>query len=285
MTTYTKYTNYRESGWTLWVLAKIWNRDWWDSVIGPIEAQRPAKHPQTVEIRLPDIRGAVFLKVFHRSSWFGTFKDLWRQSKALRSLRNGEVLAELGFNVPTAIAAGERRNHHMLTRCFLLTLPVRGSPLPIFLRERYSDGGVGGHSLEKRDALNRLAQEIRRLHDLGFIHGDLVPSNILVSDAEGEGLRFFFLDNDRTRRYPTWFPQSLWKRNLVQLNRFPLAGISLQDRMRFFHSYLGRRHYVGRDRVLVHWLERKTRQRSKECDAVDVSGSFRQLMRWDAGAS
>jgi len=92
---------------------------------------------------------------------------------------------------------------------------------------------------------------------------------------------FCFMDNDRTRRYPIWLPHRLWRRNLVQLNRLPLAGISLQDRLRFFHAYTGRNKLARRDRKLVHWLEQKTRQRRRECDAVDASGSFRRLMRWD----
>src|SRR5438094_8491510 len=89
------------------------------------------------------------------------------------------------------------------------------------------------------------------------------------------------MDNDRTRRYPRWLPQSSWKRNLVQLNRFPLPGISLQDRMRFFHHYLGYRSLRLVDRRLLHWLEMKTRQRRKECDADDATVDFRKLMRWE----
>jgi Lipopolysaccharide kinase (Kdo/WaaP) family len=285
MATYTRYRNYQGANWNLWVLPEIWSQEYWAAVLKRIEEQRPAKHPQTVKIRLPDITDPLFLKVFHGSAWFGTFKDLWRQSKAVRSLRNGEVLSDLGFHVPRAIAAGERRDHRILKRGFLLTLPVSGNSLPIFLRARHSDGDAKRHLLEKRYALKQLAMEIRRLHDLGFIHGDLVPSNILVSNVAAEGVRFVFLDNDRTRLYPKWFPQSLWKRNLVQLNRFPLAGISLQDRMRFLHSYLGRWQGTKRDRHLARWLEKKTRQRRRECDAVDVSGSFRKLMRWDSSAS
>ena len=47
------------------------------------------------------------------------------------------------------------------------------------------------------------------------------------------------MDNDRTRRYPPWLTGKLRKSNLVQLNRLPLAHITLQDRMRFSHAYLG----------------------------------------------
>ena len=87
------------------------------------------------------------------------------------------------------------------------------------------------------------------------------------------------MDNDRTRRYPKWLPQSLWKRNLVQLNRLPLSSISLQDRIRFFQEYSGAERAADLNRPLLKWLEQKTRERRRECDSVDATISFRQLMR------
>ena len=107
-----------------------------------------------------------------------------------------------------------------------------------------------------------------------------MASNILVSQAAREDIEFYFMDNDRTRRFPTWLPQSLWKRNLVQLNRLPLPGISLQDRIRFLQAYLDTGKFSLADRKLAQWLELKTRQRRKECDGADPSGNFRKLMRW-----
>jgi hypothetical protein len=88
------------------------------------------------------------------------------------------------------------------------------------------------------------------------------------------------MDNDRTRRFPIWLPQRLWRRNLVQLNRMPLPGISLQDRMRFLHAYLNAGKFSVADRKLARWLELKTRQRRKECDGVDPSVNFRRLMSY-----
>ena len=127
-----------------------------------------------------------------------------------------------------------------------------------------------------------LAREIRRFHDLGFVHGDLVPTNIFVSYGEGQPLAFCFMDNDRTHRYPQSLPQLLWKRNLVQLNRMPLPGISLQDRMRFLYAYLGEKFDSQRGVSLARWLEKKTRERRLTCDGVESSGSFRRLMHWHA---
>jgi hypothetical protein len=126
-----------------------------------------------------------------------------------------------------------------------------------------------------------LALEIHGLHRQGFVHGDLVASNIFAAFGADGGVTFFYMDNDRTRRYPAWLPHRLWTRNLVQLNRIVLPGVSLQDRMRFLKIYLGEKPWAGKERRLVRWLEKKTRKRRQECEHVEAEVSFRELMRWN----
>lgn len=272
------YRRYTDRDWSLWVLREKWTAELWPVVLALIERQSASSHPQTLQVNLPEspVADPLFLKVFHASSAIGAFKDIFRNSKALRSLRQTAALAQLNFNVPIPVAAGEERQCRVLRRAFVLTLAVKGQSLPVFLKQR----GAGGDSADKRRGLQQLALEVRRLHQLGFVHGDLVPTNIFVSRISRQGERFFFMDNDRTRRYPTWIPQGLWRRNLVQLNRIPLPGITLQDRVRFLRYYLGSKRGEKKERRLLAWLERKTRERRKDCDSVDASQSFRQLMRW-----
>jgi hypothetical protein len=277
------YYSYNDGEWKLWVRHEEWTGELWRIVLQMIDQQSLSKHPQTVELHPPDTgdRGGFFLKVFHGSSGPGALKDLFRESKALRSMRQAAALAEYDFNAPATVAAGEKRTCGFLRKAFVLTARVNGQSLPALLRQQYAlDAGTLALA-EKREALQRLAAEVRRLHQLGFVHGDLVPTNVFVCRSPGERSQFVFMDNDRTRRYPNWLPQSLWRRNLVQLNRMPLAGITLQDRMRFLGYYLGSTEWGRKERRLLSWLERKTRQRRCECDSVDSSGSFRQLMRWD----
>jgi serine/threonine protein kinase len=229
----------------------------------------------------PGEHGAAhYLKTYYRSHPLGAFKDLFRDSKALRASRQAKALSELGFHVPLAVAAGEERSFRLLKRSFLLTSAIRGSPLPLFLSGHCSLPLDPAGLRKKRKHLRDLALEISRLHECGFVHGDLVPSNILVR-AEQEELTFFYMDHDRTRRYAVWFPQLLWRRNLVQLNRFVLPGISLQDRMRFLSFYLGKSSWSESDRRLIRWLEEKTRKRRAECDRIAPQVSFRELMRWN----
>lgn len=277
-----KYLFFREGKWSLLADSGGWSRELWAVILRELADQAPADHPQTKRFPFPEgeRREEYYLKIYHHSRSFGGVKDLLRDSKAFRALKQGAALSAEGFHVPLAVAAGEEREHRMLKRAFLLTLNVEGYNLPLFLRNRFAAQFEVPALREKREYLRKLALETRRLHQLGFVHGDLVPSNILLRSEEG-GVAFFFMDNDRTRRYPAWLPQRLWKRNLIQLNRFVLPGISLQDRMRFLRCYLGKKSWREKDRRLIRWLEKETRKRRLECDQIAASVSFRELMRWN----
>jgi hypothetical protein len=189
------------------------------------------------------------------------------------------ALSNAGFLVPPAVAAGEKRQFGVLKRAFVLTAAIEGAPLTIFLKKNAGRSDAALSLIQKRAALKALARQIRRFHDLGFVHGDLVASNIFVYRDAAMNFQFVFMDNDRTRRYSKWLPQSLWKRNLVQLNRLPLSSISLQDRIRFFQEYSAADGTADLNRPLLQWLEQKTRERRRECDSVDATINFRRLMR------
>jgi serine/threonine protein kinase len=276
----------REGHWSFIVQPEYWSHALKERVLALVERQAAAKHPQTLELRDAAVSGAdhLYLKVFHARRGIVGLKDLFRRSKAFRSLRMNAALADAGFAAPAAIGAGELRVHGRLRRAFILSPAMEGAPAPVFLRNQQGTSARRLALAEKRRALKELALLIRRLHRLGFVHGDLVPSNILVSEIGGAGVRFVFMDNDRTRRFPPWLAQTLWKRNLVQLNRFPLPGISLQDRIRFFRCYRGQRRPRRRDDRLLRRLEMKTRKRRMECDGVDSTGNFRKLMQWQDAA-
>lgn len=272
----------RAGNWRLVTLPDQWSGELQSRVIEMVRAEARTRHPSTVEITSKIDGGDrhLYLKIFHRPKGIPALKDLTRQSKALHFWRQSVLLAENGFNVPPVVAAGEQRRFRVVWRAFVVTEKVDGQAIPVFLSARAACGPERKIMALKRDGLKRFAELVRRFHQCGFVHGDLVASNILVSETALDGLKLYFMDNDRTRRYPFWFPQSLWKRNLVQLNRMPLPGISLQDRMRFLHAYLDKRKFSSADRRLAQWLEVKTRRRRKECDGVDPSVNFRRLMRW-----
>jgi hypothetical protein len=219
----------------------------------------------------------LYLKVYPAAGLPGALKDWFRASRALRALKIGTALSREGFGVPQGVAAGERRAMGVVREAFLLTVGIDAAPLPFFLRDR----GQSASARRKRESLGRLASEIRSMHRRGFVHGDLVPFNILTR-AEAGGHAFFYIDHDRSKRFPAWFPQRLWRRNLVQLNRFCLPGITLQDRFRFLKTYLEIHRWSGRERRFGRWLERKTRARKTISGAENTAEtSFRKLMTWN----
>jgi hypothetical protein len=243
--------------------------------------QRPVKHPRTVELSLDDGQ-RFFVKIFFPISLAGGFKDCFRRSKAVRALFAAADLREAGFHAPLPVGAGEERHCALLRRSFLVSVPLDGTTLPEILSKGERGSTPALALRRKREGLRQLARELRRFHDYGYVHGDLVPGNVFVQIDDAGAPLFCLMDNDRTRRYPRWLRQRLWRRNLVQLNRFPLPGISLQDRMRFFHAYVDRSRLGRNERRLLARLERHTRRRRRECDGVNASGSFRRLMQWTA---
>src|SRR5258706_3287541 len=268
--------------WRLYVLAQFWSKNLERQVLGLVARQPPARHPQTLQFdyQVEARQRSFFLKVFHQATKLGALKDCLRQTKATRFWRQGLELAAAGFKVPVTIAVGTERGWGIAKREFVLTEKIDGAPLPEFLCN--AAAGDTASLIAKRRSIERLAKLIRRFHDRGFVHGDLVATNIFLSKDDAEGAEFYFMDNDRTKHFPTWLPQKLWRRNLIQLNRMPLAGISLQDRMRFLHGYLGVTSFSDADRRFARWLEVRTRQRRKECDGAEPNQNYRKLMRWVA---
>lgn len=277
MATLSDYREVAAGEWRILALGQPWNAKLQDHVLALVRAQATARHPQTMELahQIDGEEKRFFLKVFHRTSLIAAVKDQLRRSPAVGSWRQGLALTEAGFNAPLAIAVGMESGLRLARREFILTAHIAGAPLPAYLK-------CAGASLlpTKRNHIQSLARLIRRFHEIGFVHGDLVATNIFVVAHGKAKLEFYFMDNDRTRRYPSWLGQSLWKRNLIQLNRMPLPGISLQDRMGFLHAYLNVERLSGVERRFARWLEARTRQRRKECDGADPTVSFRRLMRW-----
>lgn len=274
------YRSYSTDGWRIRALADRWNTQLQTQVLDIVRAQASARHPQTLPLssKIDGVVKHYFLKIFHRRKVLAVAKDQLRHSRAQCFWRQGVALSNTGFNVPLTIAVGCERGWCVAKREFVLTEKIAGAPALTYLHCNQKAAAVSpGH---KWESLKQLAQLIRRFHQLGFVHGDFVASNIFVAVENSDHLKFYFMDNDRTRRYPTWLRQSLWKRNLIQLNRMPLPSISLQDRMRFLHAYLDEARLSPRSRQLAEWLEKRTRMRREEVDGGDPNMTFRKLMQW-----
>ena len=186
---------------------------------------------------------------------------------ARRAFAMGRALAAAGFAAPVVLLAGRSGRAGLL-----VTADTGGEDLLVALARLASPGD--DTRVRKRDLLRRLGTEVARLHAAGFVHGDLVPPNLRWRDGE-----FVFLDNDRTRR--AW-PGA--RRNLVQLGRFVVPGVTASDRARVLHAYASAR---GLDRRRRHrlgaWVMRKIMARRCAIDRIPAEmaarAGFRALMR------
>jgi len=154
-------------------------------------------------------------------------KALLRGGRAQRARQHGEALLAAGFGAPSSVAWGALPGG----RDYLFTREAAGRDIGARLRHRR---GVAGLRMRRR-LLRELGSFVGRLHDAGFIHGDLRPGNVLAAKGR-DRFRFTLLDNERTvRRRPP--PGRGLLRNLMQLNMLPPAVLSRTDRLRFFLAW------------------------------------------------
>lgn len=189
---------------------------------------RRSRHALT--FLLPSHRGNadadLFVKFFDPPAGWKRLKSSWRRSWSSRAARMTAALRASGFSAPPVLLYGAHRESR---RQIIVTTRAEGDGPILALR------GLGASIAAKRAVLRALGREIGRFHLAGFIHGDLTPFNIrIVTD---EPPCFAFIDNDRTRRNLVIARGRRRLRNLIQLGRFDLPGITRTDRMRVFRAY------------------------------------------------
>ncbi len=206
----------------------------------------------------------VYYKEYIDRSLGDVLKHMVRASRARRAFRASMMLAAHGFEAPEIVALGEDRLLLWIRRCFLVTLEVAGSQsLYVLLGEDSCRLGVE-LLRRKRNLIRTLGHTIGRLHACGIVHGDLRPGNMLARHEDGHW-RLFFLDNERTRKFP-WVPPVLRRKNLVQIGMF-LAGVSRADRFRFWRAYLAECPRLRpRRKRWAKTVYAKTVERLKRCD-------------------
>jgi hypothetical protein len=189
--------------------------------------------------------------------------------RARRAFVMARALEAAGFAAPTPLLVGSRGREGVL-----VTADAGGEDVLALLARLAGDDPDRRRS--KRVLLRRLGAEIARLHRAGFVHGDLVPPNLRWRDGAP-----VYLDNDRTRRGLLAVGA---RRNLVQLGRFVVPGLSATDRTRVLGAYTDARGWDRRRRHrLAAWLVQKITQRRCAVDHIAPDAAaragFRTLMR------
>ena len=194
---------------------------------GPAGLYYRSLYAVTYRVQIPEAGNPLelFVKAYDAPRGLLAVKERVRGGRAANVLRMTRALQRRGFNSPRVVLEG---THAASGRTMLASLRADGDSLADII----GPAPDGQSRARKRALLRALGSEVARLHRAGFIHGDLTPYNIFVVQAEPP--RFIFLDHDRTRRAFPAGRRYRQLRNLVQLGRFDLPGLSNTDRVRVF---------------------------------------------------
>jgi len=249
----------RLGAWRLWIAAGAAGdaAAWRDAVATVVEEERPihrSRHAATYRWRRPG--GDVFVKVYRRAAGTTALKDLVRPSKARRAERMSARLAAAGLGAPRVLAVGEERRGGVVRCAWLATAALDGAPAAAAVARMDA-------AADRRATLAGVGTAVAELHRAGFVAGDLVAPNVWLTPARPGG-RVTFLDHDRTVRCRGAAPWWRARRNLVQLNRLELPGVTATDRLRVYRAYAGARGWrwpAARRRL--GWIVAKTAARRR----------------------
>lgn len=200
-----------------------------------------------------------YKQYFCRSAW-DYVKRFVRANRAERAFKATEMMSDSGFDVTFIIAVGKFRGRHCRTADFFVTLEIESAGQ---ICRVISDGGLGIR--DKRELIRAFGRTAGRMHARGIFHGDLRLGNVLAK-KEKDRWRFFFIDNERTRKFRN-LPSRLRLKNLVQMNMFRDENITNTDRMRFFREYWTQNKECNIEQaVLIKQVLEKTSRRLKKKD-------------------
>jgi tRNA A-37 threonylcarbamoyl transferase component Bud32 len=186
-------------------------------------------------VRFDNVDKGVYFKQYLCRSIWDFIKDFVRAGRAERAFKAAEMLGENGFDVPAIIAMGKSRYGLCHTTNFLVTLEIEDAKqIYQFIPDRLQN--LTKQQLQgKRELIRAFGRTVGKMHAAGIFHGDLRLGNILARQEKNRW-RFFFLDNERTKKFQR-LPERLRLKNLVQVNMFEPWAASNTDRMRFFREY------------------------------------------------
>jgi tRNA A-37 threonylcarbamoyl transferase component Bud32 len=199
---------------------------------------------------------AVYYKEFLNRSHLEAFKGLFRGSRCKRARVKREILIKNGFHSPAIYCWGRKGQCH-----FMVTEGIDALSLGMYINQNWHPPLSKEKLYAKRMIINKLGQEIGRLHKFGICHGDLRLNNILLQQ-KNEEIKFHFIDNESIYTFKK-IPCRLIEKNLVQVNMvFPLY-VTRQDRLRFFKAYSSVYHrFTGIEAIrLLEKVQKRTIER------------------------
>jgi len=220
-----------------------------DPALAPVQ-----EIPSRAHYRIPAMRTGgrgAFVKLYRLLGWPRRLRHLIRPLPAAVEWAVARALAPHGLAAVVPWAWGQRRRSGIPVECYLITDDL--GDLPTLERWLPRQRGLSGPAF--RGALAALARALRRLHDLGYFHGDPHQRNIVPLDdaaappaggderrslAAPDGPRWAFLDFQQSRRGRLTAPY----RRLRDLGRV-FHGVRLHlgrpQRARLLRAYLAPR--------------------------------------------
>lgn len=158
---------------------------------------------------------------------------IWRlgSSRARQNLKANVKLQQAGFSAAKVLLA-VRKTDGLKAEDLFITQRVEG--------ETFHHALLDANEERKKNLLEKMGKCIAELHDGGFIHGDLLPRNMIIED---ETQAVVFLDNDRTRKWKLHTPRWQKWRNIEQLMYRLLVYHPYKTLRPFVHTYIAQSPY------------------------------------------
>jgi tRNA A-37 threonylcarbamoyl transferase component Bud32 len=181
-------------------------------------------------------------------------RDLFRTAASVRAFRNALALEQAGLPTPRALAGGVMRKLRVPQAGYLLTEEV---PSAISLARLASQAEPVPPAITQTVAL-----AIARLHENGFVHGDLTINNVLL-DGAGQP---WFIDLERMHKLRgavgwRWAVED-FHRFARHFGKFSPAG--QRAALRLLQHYCRARGWRRREREFIRALEKRMRHKLDE---------------------
>ncbi|MBM7622952.1 lipopolysaccharide kinase InaA family protein [Sporohalobacter salinus] len=197
------------------------------------------------------IKKDIAVKKFKLTRTYDKFRFCFLDSKAVRSLRIALALQDIGVKTPKPVAVVEKRGRfNKLLYSYFITEYVDYDYNLLDIAKDYD------HSLRNKlkDWLPQIAQDVKKMHEVGIVHNDLHAGNILVKITE-DNPQFYYIDLNRGR-----IKSNLSRKQKVQdLARFKFTS----EEQEIFMEYYAPNNYRQLLDLMI--KQRKRRQKFREC--------------------
>jgi tRNA A-37 threonylcarbamoyl transferase component Bud32 len=197
----------------IWTLRTDQPPTWWRAVLADPEAwlrdpSRHFKNSRNVTLaRVPSPapgQPGLVLRRLNYGRWRHRFCDTFRPTRAHRAFHSARALEAAGLPVARPLAVADLRRGRWPVHAYLLSQEIENART---LAQWAHPTRPWSHSL-----VATLADLLARLHEAGFIHGDLKATNVLITTAELPWL----IDFDGVRQF-TRVPRARAAKDLARL--------------------------------------------------------------------